>query len=208
MPGLEIRYLGQSGFQLSKGGSSIIIDPFDKKSGDLDGDLVYCTHGHTDHVGGIPTFMNRNPEAILLTNEQVAKQFKEFSDRTVLAENGGSFTQGDWSFRFIQLRHGIFRDTNIGVVVTNGSSFAHLGDTVTYEGFYDLSVDTIAVPITGGVTTSPSKAIEELKKFQKLPNIVVMHWAFRNPKSFCKKLRSVFPDVACIVPEKGELLPI
>jgi L-ascorbate metabolism protein UlaG (beta-lactamase superfamily) len=45
--------MGQSGFQLSKGNSTILIDPFDKKSGDVNGEVVYCTHKHLDHVGGI-----------------------------------------------------------------------------------------------------------------------------------------------------------
>jgi hypothetical protein len=29
----------------------------------------------------------------------------------------------------------------------------------------------------------------------------------RNPNSFCERLSKEFPDVRCIVPEKGELLP-
>ena len=65
---LKVRFLGQSGFQLTKGRSTILIDPADRRSGDVDGDLVYCTHGHPDHTGGIPTFMERNPEATLLAN--------------------------------------------------------------------------------------------------------------------------------------------
>jgi hypothetical protein len=154
--------------------------------------------------------MRRNPKALLVTNEQVADGFGEFSDRTVLVHGGGSYRFGDWGLKFIQLRHGIFNDTNIGVLVSNGEdSFGHLGDAVSYEGFYSETVDTLAVPITGGVTTSPSKAVEELKKFDKpLPTVVVMHWVFRNPKGFCKMLRNVIPGVTCIVPKKDHLLPV
>ncbi len=207
---LKTRYLGWSGFQLSKGDSSVVIDPFDKNSGDLDGEVVYCTHGHPDHIGGIPTFLNHNPDAILLTNEQVADQFRQFSDRIVIAKDGGSYKHGDWEFQFIDAKHGFLRDLNIGVIVRNGEeTFGHLGDTITYEGFSSTKVDTLAIPITGVVTTSPSQAIDELKKFEKpLPTIVVMHWVFRNPKSFCRKLSNEFPDAKCIIPEKGELLPL
>lgn len=210
MSDLTVKYLGWSGFQLSKGDSSILIDPFEKKSGDLDGKVVYCTHGHPDHVGGIPTFLDRNPDAVLVANEQVSGQFKRYSDRTMIAQDGGSYRHDDWEFQFIEARHGFLRDINLGVVVRNGEeTFGHLGDTITYEGFYSTKVDTLAVPITGVVTTSPSLAISELKKFEKpLPTIVVMHWVFRNPKSFCRRLSSVFPDAKCIVPEKGELLPL
>lgn len=207
---LEVRYLGQSGFQLTKGSSTIMIDPADKKAGDIEGDLVYCTHRHADHTGGISTFMERNPEAILLTNEQVSQQFRQFSDRTVVARDGESYRHGPWEFQFIESRHGLIKDLNLGVIVRNGDdSFGHCGDTVTFEGFSSSRLDTIAIPITGILTASPSGALSELRKFERpLPTVVVMHWVFRNPRSFCRRLSEEFPDVRCIVPEKGELLPL
>jgi len=207
---LKVRYLGWSGFQLSKGDSSVVIDPFDKKSGDLDGEVVYCTHGHPDHIGGVSTFLERNPNAILLTNEQVEGQFTRFSNRTIIAQDGGSFKYGDWEFQFIGAKHGFLRGLNIGVIVRNGDeTFAHVGDTITFEGFSSARIDLLAIPITGVVTTSPNQAIDELKKFEKpLPTIVVMHWVFRNPKSFCRSLLREFSDAKCIVPKKNELLPL
>jgi L-ascorbate metabolism protein UlaG (beta-lactamase superfamily) len=209
--GLKVRYIGQSGFQLTKGDSTILIDPADKKAGDIEGDLVYCTHRHYDHTGGIPSFMERNPEAVLLTNEQVSKQFRQFADRTVIAQDGESYHNGPWEFLFIESKHGLIKnELNLGVIVRNGDdSFGHCGDTVTFEGFSSTQLDTLAIPIVGILTASPSGAISELRKFeQPLPTIVVMHWVFRNPNSFCKRLSKEFPDARCIVPEKGELLPL
>ncbi len=210
MSNLKVRYIGQSGFQLIKGDSTILIDPADKKAGDIEGDLVYCTHRHYDHTGGIPSFMERNPEAILLTNEQVSKKFSQFADRTVLAQDGESYHHGLWEFQFIESKHGLINDLNLGIIVRNGDdSFGHCGDTVSFEGFSSSQLDILAVPISGIVTASPSGAISELRKFeQPLPTIVVMHWVIRNPISFCKRLSKEFPDARCIVPEKGELLPI
>lgn len=210
MSNLQVRFLGQSGFQLIKGGSSILIDPSVKKAGDVDGELVYCTHRHADHTGGISSFMERNSDAILLTNEQVARQFKQFSDRTVIAHDGGSYQQGEWEFQFIEAKHGLINDINLGVIVRNGDdSFGHCGDTVTFEGFSSAQIDTLAIPITGILTASPAGAISELKKFVRpLPTIVVMHWAFRNPDSFCRKLSREISGTRCIVPKKWELLPL
>ncbi len=210
MSDLKVRYIGQSGFQLTKGNSTILIDPADKKAGDIEGDLVYCTHRHYDHTGGIPCFMERNPEAILLTNEQVSKQYREFADRTVLAQNGESYHHGSWEFLFIESKHGLINDLNLGVIVRNGDdSFGHCGDTVIFEGFSSTQLDTLAIPISGIVTASPSGAISELRKFeQPLPTIVVIHWVIRNPNSFCERLSKEFPDARCIVPEIGELLPL
>jgi len=205
-----VRFLGQSGFQLTKGGSSILIDPSNREAGDVDGELVYCTHRHSDHTGGIPVFMERNPDAVLLTNEQVAQQFEGFSDRLVLAHDGGSHRHGEWEFQFKECRHGLINDLNLGVVVRNGGdSFGHLGDAVTFEGFSSTGVDTLAVPITGFLTASPAGAVSELKRFgQPLPTVVVMHWAFRNPGGFCRRLSAEIPGTRCIVPEKGALLPL
>ncbi|UCD45020.1 MAG: MBL fold metallo-hydrolase [Candidatus Bathyarchaeota archaeon] len=211
MSNLQVRFLGQSGFQLTKGGSSILIDPSVKKAGDVDGKLVYCTHRHPDHTGGITRFMERNSDAVLLTNEQVARVFRQFSDRTVMAHDGGSYRHNEWEFQFIEARHGLFaREKNLGVIVRNGDdSFGHCGDTVTFEGFSSIQVDTLAIPITGILTASPVGAISELKKFdQPLPTIVVMHWGFRNPDSFCRRLSREIPGTRYIVPKKGELLPL
>jgi L-ascorbate metabolism protein UlaG (beta-lactamase superfamily) len=210
MSDFKVRYIGQSGFHLTKGNSTILIDPADKKAGDIEGDLVYCTHRHYDHTGGIPSFMERNPEAILLTNEQVSKQFRQYADRTVLAQDGESYHHGLWEFQFIESKHGLINDLNLGVIVRNGDdSFGHCGDTISFEGFSSSQLETLAVPISGIVTASPSGAISELRKFeQPLPTIVVMHWVIRNPNSFCERLSKEFPDVRCIVPEKGEILPL
>jgi L-ascorbate metabolism protein UlaG (beta-lactamase superfamily) len=151
---LKVRYIGQSGFQLTKGDSTILIDPADKNAGDVKGDLVYCTHRHYDHTGGVPSFMERNPEAILLTNKQVSQKFKQFKDRTVLAQDGESYHHGSWDFQFIESKHGLIKnELNLGVIVRNGDdSFGHCGDTVTFEGFSSSRLDTIAIPIVGMLT--------------------------------------------------------
>lgn len=210
MSDFQIRFLGQSGFHLSKGGSSILIDPLNKKAGDINGELVYCTHEHADHTGGITSFMNRNSNALLLTNKEVARKFKQFSDRSVIAYNGGLYRHGEWEFQFIEAKHGLFNNINLGVIVRNGEdSFGHPGDTVTLEGFSSPRIDTLAIPITGIVTVSPTAAILELKKFiQPLPTIVVMHWVLRNPDNFCQNLSREIPGTRCIVPTNGELIPL
>jgi L-ascorbate metabolism protein UlaG (beta-lactamase superfamily) len=207
--GFQVRFLGQSCFHLSKNDSSIIIDPFNKKAGHIDGELVYCTHGHSDHTGGVSSFMERNSDAILLTNGEVAMQFKQFSDRCVIANDGGSFRHGEWEFLFIKSKHGLFNNLNLGVIVRNGvDSFGHPGDTISLEGFSSAEINILAVPITGIVTLSPISAISELKTFdQPLPTIVVMHWVTRNPDKFCQKLSKEIPKARCIVPIKGELVP-
>lgn len=200
--------MGQSGFLLSKGGSSFLIDPTDRRSGEVDGDAVYCTHNHPDHVGGIATFMDRNPDAVLVANHQVTDRYRQYSDRTVVAVDGASYSHGEWDFQFIEAKHGFLKALNLGVVIRNGGdSFGHCGDAVDFNGFASTRLDTLAVPITGVLTASPARALSELKRFKRpLPVIVVMHWAFRDPHGFSERLSAMFPGARCIVPVKGEPL--
>jgi L-ascorbate metabolism protein UlaG (beta-lactamase superfamily) len=210
MSGLDVRYLGWSGFQFMKDGSGVVIDPLDKRSGDVDCDVVYCTHNHPDHVGGIATFMDRNPEAVLVANQQVTDSYRRYSDRTVVAEDGALYRHGEWEFQFIAAKHGFLDALNLGVVIRNGGdSFGHCGDAVDFSGFASIQLDTLAVPITGMFTASPTRALSELKRFDHpLPTIVWMHWVFRDPHRFSERLSTMFPRARCIVPVKGELIPI
>lgn len=204
---MKIRYLGQSGFILETDFSTLLIDPPKRQDGEVDGQLVYCTHKHSDHTSGIAPFMKRNADAILVCNAQVASKFMEFNDRTVVINADKTFHKTPWSFRFIEGTHGMMKGIeNTGVVISDtDSSFGHPGDTTTLAGFYQREVDYLAVPISGAVTASPKKIIEELAFFKRYPQVVIpMHWLVRKPKTFCKKLRVRFPEIQCIVPEKGK----
>ena len=206
----QIQFLGQSGFRLSHNDSSMLIDPNGKDAGNVNGELVYCTHKHFDHTGGVSTFLERNLDAILVTNEQVSKKFRKYADRVVIIEKNGSHSHGDWNLEFIETRHGFFRGVhNLGVIVRVGDvSFGHCGDSVEFEGFASRRIQTLAVPIGGIFTASPKGALLELEKFETRPSrVVIMHWLMRKPESFCKKLSEMFPSIECIIPQDGGVLP-
>ncbi|MFX0149768.1 MAG: hypothetical protein ACFFAJ_03205 [Candidatus Hodarchaeota archaeon] len=97
---------------------------------------------------------------------------------------------------------------NIGIIVHSPSfSFGHLGDSVSFEGFVAKKIDMLAVPIAGMMTASPKRAIKELETFnQPLPLIVPMHWFWRSPKGFCRKITAKFPTAKCIIPKTGEII--
>ncbi len=206
-----ITYLGNSGFLLDYQDSSLIIDPQNKRSGDRKGDIVYCTHNHPDHIGGINVFMEQNPVAFLIGNIEVAKKFSKWTHRTIVVHDGEFIQQIPWNLRFIQEPHGLAKGKmNLGVIVrADEFTFGHVGDAVRLGGFAGAKLDVLAVPIFGGFTASPKRIIEELKKFvPPLPTIVPMHWVYRNPTKFCEQLKREIPDVACLVPTKNETLPI
>jgi L-ascorbate metabolism protein UlaG (beta-lactamase superfamily) len=202
----EIRFLGQAGFHIKLGTKGLLIDPSNKKSGEVDGNVVYCTHKHFDHTRGVGNFLERNPEAVLVGNRQVIDSLGAWIERAVEAELGRPISFDDFTLEFVECRHGFFRGIAVyGVIVrADGFSFGHCGDSVTLDGFVDKELDVLALPISGLVATSPKSAIEQLSRFEDpLPAIVPMHWLFRRPQSFCRRFQKEFPSGHCIVPEEG-----
>lgn len=205
----RITYLGQSGFYIETSDSKFLLDPQNKKSGDLEGDLVYCTHKHFDHTGGVKTFLTRNQDAILVGSEQVSRSFSQFGDRVKTVREGESFEFKSHKFTFTRLKHGVFRGVyNLAVEIQiGGFTLAHCGDAVSFEGFPPTSVDVLAIPIGGAFAASPKKALDMILNLpEPLPTIVPIHWLMRNPNSFCKKLFEARPDANCVVPTDGEPL--
>ncbi|MFX0107656.1 MAG: MBL fold metallo-hydrolase [Candidatus Hodarchaeota archaeon] len=209
MQGVAITFLKQSGFYLEFESSSMLIDPMNKTAGDRSGEIVYITHGHVDHTGGLETFMERNPEAILITNEQVARRYSQWANRIVIANPGESYTKEPFHMEFVECKHGIFRGVmNMGVIVrTGGQTFGHCGDSTTLAGFYDKHVDFMAVPVSGIIATKAKDVLRELRNFKEPPQYVIpMHWLFRKPEGLCKLLSKELPGVGCIVPSENEIV--
>lgn len=208
---MDITFLGQSGFLLQESNSSLLIDPNKKKVGDVPGDIVIATHHHPDHTGGVETFLKRNPEAVFICNKQVADHFEKWRERIVLAVPGEKIEQNPWKLRFLKGRHGLFSKVqNTGVIIQTPSlSFGHVGDSVDFQEFSQEKMDIFAIPIGGIFTASPKRALKELKSFsQPLPVIIPIHWLLRNPRGFCKRFITVFPDGRCVVPKDGESVTI
>jgi L-ascorbate metabolism protein UlaG (beta-lactamase superfamily) len=206
---MKITYLGQAGFMLQENSSTLLIDPGNKKDGEISGDIVFVTHNHFDHTRGVNPFLKHNSEAVLICNEQVANQFKKWQERIIPINSGDEIQRNGWNFKFIEGRHGLFSGVkNTGVIVqTSKLNFGHVGDSVDFNGFSQERIDFFAIPICGIFAASPKKALKELENFKRpLPTIITMHWLWRNPRGFCKRLKLKFPDSRCIVPKDSELV--
>jgi len=204
-----IRYLGHAGFQLQKDTHSLVIDPRNKNVGNTQCDIVYCTHKHFDHVGGVNAVLEHNPDAILIGNRQVTAKFSKWGDRVVTVSAGEVFNRGPWKLEFINCQHGFFKGViDLGLLAhTSGLTFGHCGDTVTFDGFVGAQMDVFAIPICGVFAASPKRAIAEMEKFnEQMPYVVLMHWLWRSPKGFARRFASRFPDSRCTVPSDGEMI--
>ncbi len=207
----SVTFLGHACFLLEHQGSILLIDPRNKSMSQQAGDVVYCTHRHFDHTGGVNSFLEENPEAILIGNPQVTKKFVQWEDRVTTVNHGDEMVHKPWAFEFIQVPHGFFKGMmNLGIIVrTTDFAFGHLGDAVRFTEFAQTKFDILAVPIAGGFTASPKRVLEELKKFEvPLPTIVPMHPLWRSLNGFCKRMKTEFPGATCVIPKKGELLPL
>jgi L-ascorbate metabolism protein UlaG (beta-lactamase superfamily) len=208
MSSVVITYLGHACFLLKYENSNMVIDPRSKSHSRIEGDIIYATHQHPDHVAGIDEFLKVNkPNGVLIGNEQVTKKYQKWGRQIITVKDGEELSHGVWKLKFIKGRHGVFRgELNLGILVKTPSfSFGHLGDSVSFEGFANEQVDFLAIPICGIFAASPTRAIKELEKFNTpLPTIIPMHWIWRNPKGFCRKLKKRFPNSNCIVPKKNE----
>ena len=204
-----ITYLGQSGFKLEFDDSTFLIDPANEKSGNHDGNLLFCTHSHSDHTGGVSLFLERNPSAIFVCGVQTAEKFAQFEDRIRIVDDGDSLDYRPWKLQFTRLNHGLFKGVhNLGVVISLGDfKFAHSGDAAEYQDFPGQAVNVLAIPIGGGFTSGPGKVYKMVQSLtEPRPVIVPMHWLIRNPQKFCEKLSQMMPDIKCIVPIEGEHL--
>ncbi|MHA2158740.1 MAG: MBL fold metallo-hydrolase, partial [Candidatus Thorarchaeota archaeon] len=157
----KITYFGQSCFYIETADSKILVDPQNKKRGNLEGDLVYCTHKHFDHTGGVATFLRNNEDAILVGNEQITSTFSQFGERVKTVNDGETFEFRSIKLSFTKLRHGLFKSVNnLAVEIQIGDfAFAHCGDAVSFDGFPTSNVDVLAVPIGGAFAASPKKAL-------------------------------------------------
>jgi ribonuclease J len=95
---------------------------------------VFITHGHLDHIGGIPFLLNRfgNPPIYSqnLTNVMIAKRQEEYPDvpkpELITVEVGSTHTIGSRKVKFFPVTHsipdsmGVLVETKYGNVVVTG----------------------------------------------------------------------------------------
>ena len=93
---------------------------------------VFITHGHLDHIGGIPFLMNRigNPPiyTLSLSATMIAKRQEEYPDMPALnivtVEAGSSHTIGNTKVRFFPVTHSIPDSMGIALMTPYGNVIA------------------------------------------------------------------------------------
>jgi L-ascorbate metabolism protein UlaG (beta-lactamase superfamily) len=174
----DIRFLGQSCFELADGDARVVVDPFLKPNNpvatvsadDLDATHVLVTHGHADHLADAVAVAQKN-DAPTVAIVELANWLGEQGIANVIDPNLGGTVEFDWGWaRMVQAFHtnttpdGTAVGQAAGYVINiGGKTIYHLGDTCL---FGDLKLiaertppDVALVPIGGHYTMDRHDAV-------------------------------------------------
>ena len=100
---MKITFLGHACLQIEVGGSIILVDPFisaNEKArhiniNELKPDYIFLTHAHQDHTLDVEYIMQNNPNAIIVSNAEIATYYLAKDFQCHMMNHGGS-----WKFDF------------------------------------------------------------------------------------------------------------
>jgi L-ascorbate metabolism protein UlaG (beta-lactamase superfamily) len=190
----DIRFLGQSCFELADGDARVVVDPFLKpnnpvatvSAGDLDATHVLVTHGHADHLADAVAVAAKN-DAPTVAIVELANWLGEQGVANVIDPNLGGTVEFDWGWaRMVQAFHtnttpdGTAVGQAAGYVINiGGKTIYHLGDTCL---FGDLKLiaqrtppDVALVPIGGHYTMDRHDAVVAAELIGA-PTVIPMHY--------------------------------
>ncbi len=174
---MDIRFLGQSAFELTDGTTTILIDPF--LSGnpkavtgpeDHSPDVILLTHGHADHYGDTVDIAKRTGATVLAIVE-LAQELSGKGVENVVDPNLGGTVQFDWGWvKLVPAWHtAVTQDGTPHVAAGLLVSFAgkvvyHLGDTALFSDLKLIAergdrIDAAIVPIGGHYTMDRYDAV-------------------------------------------------
>jgi L-ascorbate metabolism protein UlaG (beta-lactamase superfamily) len=169
---MDIRFLGHACFELSDGGTRILIDPF--LSGnpvaavgpdDVDPTHIFLTHGHSDHYGDVVAIAKRTGAQVVAIVELAGELGGEGVENVADPNIGGTVVfDGGWvrltpAWHTSTTPNGTV-NTPAGLVINlGGKTVYHLGDTGLFS---DLAlpklrddIDVALMCIGGHYTMDP-----------------------------------------------------
>jgi len=143
---VDIRFLGHSCFELTDGGTRVLMDPFlsgNPKAAaapdELDPTHIFLTHGHPDHYGDIVDIAKRTG-AQVVTIPEIAGELGEAGLENVSDPNlGGTVEFDDVWVRLVPAWHTSTTPNGTAsvpagmVVGLGGKVLYHLGDTALFS---------------------------------------------------------------------------
>jgi L-ascorbate metabolism protein UlaG (beta-lactamase superfamily) len=177
MAGVDIRFLGQSCFELKAGGTTVLIDPFltgnpkaAASADEMEPDVIALTHGHADHLGDTVAIAKRTGATVVAITE-LAGEIGGAGVENVLDPNYGGTIGFDWGWiKLVPAWHTAVSPSGTahmpaGLLVHIGDRLVyHLGDTALFSDLQLIArrgdkVDLALVPIGGHYTMDRFDAV-------------------------------------------------
>ncbi|MBS1880952.1 MAG: metal-dependent hydrolase [Actinobacteria bacterium] len=191
---MEIKFHGQSCFELSDGGKTVLTDPFLKPNNpvavataeEVAADVVAVSHGHADHVADAVAVTQRTG-AELVAIVELADWFAGQGVASVKDPNFGGTVSYDWgSIKYVPAWHtntapdGTVIGPPAGMVIRIGDTTVyHAGDTCLFSDMMLIAEchqpDVFLVPIGGHYTMDRHDAVRACK-LVGAATVIPMHY--------------------------------
>jgi len=201
---MEIKFHGQSCFELSEDGTRLLVDPFLKPNNpaavttgeEVDPTHIAITHGHADHVAdAIPVAKRSGAHCVAIV--ELAEWLKGAGIEDVSDPNLGGTVAFDWgSIKLVpawhtstipgseeapfSAEHGTAIGTASGLIVTiGGKTIYHAGDTCLFGDMKLIGdrhpIDIALLPIGGHYTMDRHDAVAAAE-FIGAGTVIPMHY--------------------------------
>jgi L-ascorbate metabolism protein UlaG (beta-lactamase superfamily) len=179
---MEIRFHGQSTFEISEGDARVLTDPFLEHSpvatvgpGDIDPTDILVTHGHADHIADVVPIASRTGASVAAIVEQAGEFAGALGeDHPVHDPNLGGSIEYPWGWaKWVQALHTSTSPSGTvsvpaGIVINiGGRTIYHLGDTSLFSDLALVGrrtpIDIALVCIGGHYTMDRHDAVEAVK---------------------------------------------
>jgi len=209
---LIIKWLGHASFKVKTQGKTIYIDPY---AGEYDdkADVILISHGHHDHCDQDKISLILQPESVIITSKECAKQM---TGKITTLSPGEATTIGDIEIVGVEAYNvKRFREpglafhpegTQIGFLIkSEGKTIYHGADTDFLPAMKKLTgVDLALVPIGGTYTMDVEDAVEATLAIHP-KKVIPMHCRDADVELFKKEVKTQ-SDIKVEVLSEGEEL--